>query len=68
MALFAKLGLEAGPVWVELPYRDIAQAEAWLAGLSFGGGPGYTDLRLSRHPTEPTISTEQLVGLLSPKG
>lgn len=63
-----------GQVWVELPVRDLTLAEAYCQGLELGWSLGRedplirVDLRLSKHPTERLVSTEQLQEWLRSKG
>lgn len=55
-----------GSIWLELPVRDTALADSFVQGLELGWSLGRAepleriDLRLSKHPTEKLISTEQL--------
>lgn len=70
--LFAKLEVAGhGQFWFEVGLRDNLQAEQFAAGVAAGWGLGrreparIVDIRLSKHPSEPLRTMEQLQEFLS---
>lgn len=69
--IYAKLRFSGlGEFWIECPFRDNLQAEKWAEGLAQGWNLGrreraeVTDIRLSKHPTEPLRDLETVAKFL----
>lgn len=66
--MFAKFdSLQLGRFWIELEGGEYQQGVAWAQGVEFGsrGRLKLADTRLSRHPSERTLTKEQVLELLS---
>lgn len=72
--IFAKFQTPVlGQFWLEVDLRDNLQAEQFAKGIQLGWSLGrqepleLVDIRLSKHPTEPTRSVETLQEFLQTK-